>query len=240
MPAANARAGLGGVLRRLLMRPAVVAEREPVAGRFHLITLEGPALRDVAWTPGQKVQIAMGASFATRTYTPIDWDAAAGRFRFVAFAHGDGPGAAWVRDAGPGDPCDVFGPRGSIDVSATPGPLAVFGDETSIGLARALAAARPARTVIHHFELDDPEAGARLLERMNLTHATLFERRPADAHVERLEAALPDLAATDAAFVLTGKAGTVQRLRHGLKRLEVPSSRIATKVYWAPGKTGLD
>ncbi|MDR6625611.1 siderophore-interacting protein [Caulobacter segnis] len=231
------RSGLGGVLRRLLMRPATVAANEPIAGRFHLITLEGPALRDAAWTPGQKVQIAMGASFLTRTYTPLDWDAVAGRFRILGYAHGDGPGSAWIRDAGPGAVCDVFGPRDSIDPRAASASLALFGDETSIGLAHALAAGRRAT---HHFELDDPQSGGAVLEHLGFAHATLFERRATDVHVDRMEVALAPLAVAGAAFVLTGKAGTVQRLRQALKLLGVPSSRISTKAYWAPGKTGLD
>ena len=55
-----------------------------------------------------------------------------------------------------------------------------------------------------------------------------------------MEVRLATLAAGGTGFVLTGKAGTVQRLRQRLKRLAVPASRIATKAYWAPGKTGLD
>lgn len=237
MTATSAKSGFGGVLRRLLMRPAMVAANDRIAGRFHLITLEGPALRDAAWAPGQKVQIAMGSAFLTRTYTPIDWDASAGRFRILGYAHGEGPGSAWLRSVGAGGACDVFGPRGSIDPGLAPGPLAVFGDETSIGLAHALAAGRP---VTPHFEFDDPETGGAVLERLGFAHATLFERRAADAHVDRMEAALPSQATGGAGFVLTGKAGTVQRLRLGLKALGVSSSRIAAKAYWAPGKTGLD
>lgn len=133
--------------------------------------------------------------------------------------------------------CDVFGPRGSIDPSAASELVAVFGDETSIGLAHTLAAGR---LVTHHFELDDVQAGGAALEHLGFAHATLFERRAADGHVERMEAALAPLAATGAGFVLTGKAGTVQRLRQALKPLGVASSRITAKAYWAPGKKGLD
>ena len=59
-------------------------------------------------------------------------------------------------------------------------------------------------------------------------------------HLEEMEAALPALAAAGATFVLTGKAGTIQRLRQELKRQAVPAERIVAKAYWAPGKTGLD
>lgn len=39
----------------------------------------------------------MGSAFVARTYTPIDWDPVAGRTRIRGYAHGDGPGSAWVR-----------------------------------------------------------------------------------------------------------------------------------------------
>ena len=53
-------------------------------------------------------------------------------------------------------------------------------------------------------------------------------------------AAMADKLYLKSGSMLTGKAGTVQRLRQRLKRLAVPASRIATTAYWAPGKTGLD
>jgi NADPH-dependent ferric siderophore reductase len=53
-------------------------------------------------------------------------------------------------------------------------------------------------------------------------------------------AALPAQVAAGASFVLTGKAGTIQHVRQGLRQLAVPASRIVAKAYWAPGKTGLD
>jgi NADPH-dependent ferric siderophore reductase len=51
---------------------------------------------------------------------------------------------------------------------------------------------------------------------------------------------LPVLAAAGASFILTGKATSIQRLQRALKAQGVPRSRLLTKAYWAPGKTGLD
>lgn len=120
-PAPRKQGRLGRMLVRLLMRRATVVAVEQVADAFRLITLEGPELAGVAWTAGQKIQIAMGSAFMARTYTPIRWDAAAGRTDILAHAHGDGPGSAWVRGVRPGDMCDLFGPRSSLDVPAWPG-----------------------------------------------------------------------------------------------------------------------
>lgn len=48
------------------------------------------------------------------------------------------------------------------------------------------------------------------------------------------------IAAKGAQLVLTGKASSIQRVSRALKAAGVASSRMRTKAYWAPGKTGLD
>ncbi len=113
---------LGGrlqdMLRRMLMRPAVISACEPLGDHFRLLTLSGSALRGVGWKPGQKLQVAVGTGLlSTRTYTPIDWDEAGGHTRILVFVRGETPGSAWARDAQVGDRYDVFGPRASLDLS---------------------------------------------------------------------------------------------------------------------------
>jgi NADPH-dependent ferric siderophore reductase len=239
-PVAKAPGRIGQALIRLLMKRATVTASERLADGFRLITLEGPALEGIAWTPGQKIQIAMGSAFTARTYTPIEWNPGTGRACILGHVHGDGPGSSWVRDVAPGAMCDIFGPRGSLDAGRMHGPLAVFGDETSIGLAHALAYQTPGRVVAGYFEVGDVEGSCRVAEQLGLDRVALFARAADDAHVGEMELRLATLAAGGTGFVLTGKASTVQRLRQRLKRLAVPPSRIATKAYWAPGKTGLD
>ena len=231
---------LSRALLRMLMKQATVVASEPLADDIRLITLDGKALEAVTWTPGQKIQIAMGSAFVARTYTPIDWDPAAGRSRIVAYAHGEGPGSAWVGNVRPGDAGDLFGPSHSLDVRQTSGPLAVFGDETAIGLAYALLRQDRARSVTCHFEVGDRESTSRLLEGLEIGPAVLFARQGNGTHILEMEGALQALVDAGATFVLAGQAGTIQRLRQSLKRQAVPAARILTKAYWAPGKTGLD
>lgn len=230
---------LGQVLVRLLMRRARVVSSEALVDRFSLVTLEGPELAGAAWTPGQKIQVAMGSAFVARTYTPMAWEPA-GRASFLGYAHGDGPGADWLRSLVPGVECDIFGPRASLDVESCFGPLAVFGDETSMGLAYALAMQDPARSVACAFEVFDLDAAAQVADRLGLSRAALFRRRGDDAHLETMTDALASLAGLGASFVLTGRATAIQRVRHGLKARGVVPSRLLAKAYWAPGKTGLD
>ncbi|KSB89073.1 hypothetical protein AS593_04035 [Caulobacter vibrioides] len=232
--------GLGRTLIRLMMRPAWIAACEPLGDRFRLVTLEGAALRGVSWTPGQKVQIAMGSAFVARTYTPMDWDAVQGRTRFLGYAHGEGPGSDWLRSLAPGAQCDVFGPRASLNATHLAGPLVVFGDETSMGLACALAAQDPTRSLACVFEVADLEAAEAVTARLGLSRAALFRKATDEAHLDTIGEALSSLAGAGASFVLTGRAAAIQKVRGELKRRAVAPRRILTKAYWAKGKAGLD
>ncbi|MET0790598.1 MAG: siderophore-interacting protein [Polyangiaceae bacterium] len=240
-PAAQRPATVARVLRRLFGKHGTVTAVDSIGAQFRLVTVTGPELAGVAWSPGQKVQVAMpSSSFAARTYTPIDWDAETGQTRLLGYAHGDGPGSRWLRDIALGDECDFFGPSGSLDARRLRGQLAVFGDETSIGLADALARQDRRRPVHCYLEVVDLGSAERVIEKLGIENVTFFSKQPGDAHLEGMEAALPSLNALGSSFVLTGKASTIQRLRRSLKLHAVPTARLATKAYWAPGKTGLD
>lgn len=228
------------LLLRWLMRPARVTTVETFSTHFRLIELEGEALRDVAWTAGQKIQVAMGSGLSARTYTPMSWDADRGRTRLLAFAHGDGPGSRWASGLREGDTCQFFGPRRSLDLAGLEAPVVLFGDETSFGIAAALRNNLQAGGALHMFEANDIVESRQVLQAISLSEARLIARSTGDSHLATVEAELLRLAASGAQFVLTGKASSIQRISRALKTADVASSRIKTKAYWAPGKTGLD
>lgn len=233
-------------LQSWFMRPARVAAVETLSPHFRLITLEGAALKDVAWTIGQKLQVAMGTGMTARTYTPIFWDAAAGRTQLLAYLHDRDagpdatPGSRWAAGLTVGAEYRVFGPRRSLDLS-DPGsgwPVVVFGDETSFALAASLGPRSDESA--HLFEVSDVAEARLVLARMGLDRARVIGRQAGDAHLAAAEAELIRLAARGARFALTGKAGSIQRISRALKAIGVPAARIRAKAYWAPGKTGLD
>lgn len=240
MPQDKPMGRLSDMMRRLLMRRAVISACEDIAGSFRLLTFEGAALRNVTWIPGQKVQLAMAAPFVTRTYTPIEWDAAAGRTRILCYMHGDGPGSDWALNAMPGDMCDIFGPRTSLDARSMTGSVAIFGDETSIGLTRALLRENSTRSCHAYLEVSDTKDCGHVIGKLAIENVSLFQRQGQDVHLERIEAIIPDIAAETSGFILSGRASFIQRLQRSLKLLDIPSGRIASKAYWAPGKRGLD
>jgi NADPH-dependent ferric siderophore reductase len=232
--------GFSKALLRLFMKRAVIVAAENLAGQFYLLTLESPAFKGVPWQPGQKVQIAMGSAFVARTFTPVDWDVATGSTRLLGYAHGAGPGSDWLRSARKNDECDVLGPRSSLDTRAIAGPIVLFGDETSIGLAGSLRHLHQAKSVQSFLETDDVDSVRAMAAHLGISDLHLSQRTAGDAHLHVITEQLAALAANGATFLLTGKAQSIQQLHRGLKSAGVPAVRILSKAYWAPGKTGLD
>lgn len=162
-------------LLRMFMKHAQVTEVETIAEGFRLITLESPEFKGLHWTAGQKVQIAMGSAFIARTFTPIEWDARAGKTRILGYVHGAGPASAWIGAAKPGDECDVFGPRASLDTGGIAGPRVLFGDETSIGLAHTLSRLGTGNLLSCLFEVNAIAPARDVLARLDLDRADLIE-----------------------------------------------------------------
>ena len=99
------------LLTRIFFRPAAVMENRQVAEGLHLITLEGAALRDLPWSPGDKLQVRIGPGLLTRTYTPTCWDTAHGSTQILR------PGRRARQRMGTGR-----GARGE-DIAVRPAPI---------------------------------------------------------------------------------------------------------------------
>jgi NADPH-dependent ferric siderophore reductase len=207
---------LGRTFMQAFLTQAQVVAAETLACRFRLITLASPAFRLADWKPGHKLQIAMRSAFATRTYTPIDWDTATGQTRILGYVHGNGPGSDWVRNTYPGDVCNVLGPRKSLDTSFIGNTSILFGDETSIGLAYALKHGRPDRNLKGFFESGDPESVRNVLDTLGLDDVVVVAAADGMALEDGI-GHLHDLVEKNVDFVLTGQARSIQRIRRTLK-----------------------
>jgi ferric-chelate reductase (NADPH) len=229
------RAGLfEATVQKLFTRRAHVVDIVNIGSAFRIITLGGNALRHVAWTPGDKLQVQLGG-WVQRTYTPMDWDPVAGRTRMLIYLHADGPGTHWARMVQKGDACVLFGPRKSIQPASS---SIVFGDETSLGLAAALSG-----TSMHLLlEVTNRDQVMPVLGYLGLGSAHAGVRSKDDAHLSELEAQLSTLLMTDptAEIILTGRASAIGHMTRFLRQTEVGAGRRQSKAYWAPGKKGMD
>lgn len=230
---------LESAMFKLFTRPAQVLDIEDLGGAFRLVSLGGEALRGVAWNPGDKLQLQLGG-WVQRTYTPIGWDAQAGRTRILVYLHGEGPATQWARALRKGDNCILFGPRKSLDLAPPDRPVILFGDETSLGLAAALSAqARAVQVVLEVSHLAETMPA---IDRLGLGHARVLARLDKDWHFAAVTRELAALLQTrpDAEIVLTGKGGSIQHVNQFLRRENIGRGRRQNKAYWAPGKAGMD
>src|SRR5688572_30055059 len=93
-PTRRPTSAVESALTRLFTKSATVREVRVLDDHFRLVTLGGEALEGVRWSPGQKLQVALGG-WAFRTYTPLSWDAAEGSTQLLLFLHGESPGSDW-------------------------------------------------------------------------------------------------------------------------------------------------
>ena len=215
---------LGSWLGDRLLRDAEVVDVTTVGAFVHVI-----ARSAAVPAAGDKIQVFF-PDVGTRTYSPFG--CIGGRFELAVFLHDRGPSSAWARALAPGRQLRFIGPSSSVALGSIAGPIALFGDETSVGVARSLHDLRrgDARIVL---EVGERTAVEPVIAKLGL-RAELVERR--DDHLATIAR---DLAAAGGTLVLTGNAQSIQDLRGRLKRLgSTQPQRV--KSYWAEGKIGLD
>ncbi|MGX8881848.1 siderophore-interacting protein [Methylovorus sp. SPW-M1] len=228
------------LLLRWLGKKVKVSSVEAWSEKFRLIELEGEALRGISWNAGQKIQIPLQGMRLTRTYTPISWDADRGRTSILVWNHGAAPGATWSQSVLEGTDCQIMGPRKSVDIPLGHERILLFGDETAIGLAAALQFANPGRPLSVVLEVTSQKESQLVLDRLGLDSTALFVRIADESHLNTIEAKLAADKKIDTLFVLAGRAPAIKHMRRALVQSGIASKRIYAKVYWAPGRTGLD
>lgn len=233
---------LGG----LVLREGQVQSVRDLSPRFRWLSVQGDALRNLDWTPGDKAQVLL-PSLDVRTFTPMSWDRAAGTTEFLLFrnqsptnnAAEDRPGTRYIATVAAGDLCRFLGPQRSLAVAAD-APVVLFGDETSFAVARALhsAAAKPPACV---FEVGARSECSDVLTELGLTNAICIERTTDESHLaevnERLQSSLA--ARPGSLLLMTGRAQAIQALQSRRRSAGQPRP-YKTKAYWSLGKAGLD
>ena len=232
---------IGDSLKKLVFREVQVTGFQELSASFRRLELAGDALKTVRCAPGDKVQLALDAG--ARTYSPFAWDGAAGRMSLLVYLHGDTSSVAWAKGVSEGEHLYLFGPRRSLALASLAGPVVLFGDETSFGVARALLESRPRASELGFvFETSQVGEVRAVLDELQLPSDDLVERTPNDAHLatieERLRAALARNPGSHVVF--TGKAQSIQTLRKALKARPAAHASQTVKAYWSPGKRGLD
>ncbi len=220
-----------------MLHDAQVTGVDRLSPEFVRVTLAAEVFRKATWVPGAKLQFRpRRGSMGLRTYTPTRWDTAGGGTELVAFTHGDGPGAQWFGRVAEGQPCEVFGPRRSIDLRGS-GPVLFVGDESSVALACALRTVTG--DVAHVFEAGDPAGLTKVLAQLGIADRVAVVAKDAD-RAGLLREARDAAGAVPFTLVVTGDAATVHAVRRDSRGWERKPQQIKGKAYWAEGRAGLD
>lgn len=203
--------------------------------RFRSFELAGEALRGVAFRAGDKAQLLLPDG--PRTYTPFAFDAQRGTMQLLAYMHGESPGSEWVRELTVGTRVSVCGPSSSLPLTEVDGPVVLFGDETSLALAIALAQHRGPRTRMNAvFEVASRADAEAVLADFEYMPHTLVERREDDSHLDRVGSELRRVIAPASHLVLTGRAQSIRAVRSSFKSQPVPASSRDAVAYWSMGR----
>lgn len=239
MTPARSDGPLARLLKKVLLRQSSIVAVDRLGEHFVRITLQGDALRNVVWTPGDKIQLSLSRGFGNRTYTPLYWDGERGVTAFVAYLHGDSATCDFFAAARPGMSVPFMGPRSSLDLGTASHAL-LFGDETCFGLAAAFHRAAGDGASEFVFETDDISQARQVLKALGIADATLVQRRADDSHLAAACAEILRLAPACLSFVLAGRAAAIQSVKRALHGAGLPNGQIRAKAYWAAGKRGLD
>jgi NADPH-dependent ferric siderophore reductase len=224
----------------VLLNTAQVTDVSQLSPRFVKVELQAEAFRTQTWTPGAKLQLRpRRGTLGLRTYTPTKWDNEHGTTQLIAFTHGEGPAAGWFRQVATSDACEIFGPRGSIDLRGLSERVVFVGDESSVGLACALSTVTP--DVRHIFEAANPAELTDVLADLGFTETVTVVPK-GDDRAQLIQKARDTAQESDTPFhlVLTGDAATVHTVRRSARQWPHSATSTKARAYWAEGRTGLD
>lgn len=221
-----------------MLDDAHVTRSSRLSPEFVRLELTAREFRKATWVPGAKLQIRpRRGSMSLRTYTPISWDAAHGVTELIAYTHGTGPAAHWFGQVTEGQTCEVFGPRRSIDLRSTTGPVLFIGDESSVALACALRAVIGDLALV--FEARNAAGLTGVLAQLRITERVAVVAKSTD-RAGLLRQARDDAMQAPYTLLVTGDAATVHAVRRDSREWERRPHQIKGKAYWAEGRTGLD
>ena len=229
-------APLAATAERWLARPVTVVAADVLSPNLRRVTFSGGSLRNRSWRPGDEVQFRV-SDRDLRHYTPSRFDPVAGTFDVVFCTLANGPGSGWAAGLRCGQQVRVIGPSPSIRLRA--GRSVLLGDASTLGLFASISAAGadPAARGAIEVPLNDRQAAARLVPRLDIL--TTRNQPGAALHAWLADQAFVTAGPDREAVYLAGHAQTLQRLRTALRATGVPRDSIITKAYWATGRVGL-
>ncbi|WP_255658718.1 siderophore-interacting protein [Actinoplanes sp. L3-i22] len=225
-----------------MVRRAPVRTVTAVTPSMVQIGLSGPALRDLAWQPGQHLTVLPGSPAGLiealrkgwRSYTIWDYDPrGAMELRVVTHGH-DGPGARWAASVRVGDAVAVTPPEGRLTVRGDAPYHLVVGEETGSVAMGAILRAVPGGVPVHGvIEVDTPDDRPDLPRGAEIDWA--YRNGASAASSPALLGALKTLRLPEEPGVayVAGEARTCQKVRaHLIHDRGWPRADIRLHAFW--------
>jgi len=170
-----------------------------------------------------------------RHYTPSFLDAGNGVCDVLFYLHDKGPGSLWAGQLKAGDRTKLLGPGGRLRFDEQADRHLCFGDETSLGLFKCMAAEAAKRNCRCQCSAELDAAHREWPALLGLNGVSVHTGT--GGVIQSIEENVHELPGT--AFYLTGNARSIQAIKKCLSLKGVPNSRIHTEPYWTEGKAGL-
>jgi NADPH-dependent ferric siderophore reductase len=129
--------GLLDSLAKQVLTRTTISRVQRIADHTYHITLHGPDLANLAYTPGNTLNVFFDlsgpeAALRKRTYSIWHHDSVAGTVELTVCTFSDGPGARWARHCRPGDEVHLFGLGGKFLLDAAAPAYCLLGDVSAL------------------------------------------------------------------------------------------------------------
>lgn len=219
-------------------RPVCVESTQILAPGLKKVRFTGD-FSDSSFVTGQVIEFRVNDT-DFRHYTPCFFDKENGICDVLFYLHGKGPGSRWAENLAPGDELKMIGPAGRLKWNSQSRLHLSFGDETSIGLLRAMQEQAIAGDRFEAvLELDREHAHWPGLLGLHAQVAKKNWDHPECEGIRHIWESLYGPEWHEATFYLTGRAKSIQHFRKALLAKGISSKQILSEPYWAEGKAGL-
>lgn len=207
-----------------------VTQVEDISPKIRRIRVCGERIKNMQWTPGQKIKIKVGTYL--RSYTPARVASDFGWMDLIFYLHGKGKASRWAENVCVGTSVSFIGPADSMPFVNQPLEWCLFlGDETTLGLSMALLNALP-KTVRRFgaIEMESEDLGALSVLQIPLNPIQRDEYY-GYALIQWLSlVSIPD---GEGVVWISGEAQMVRNLRLALITRGLRPEQIKVKAYWS-------
>ena len=210
---------------------------EPASSVRLLVPSPGAHALELPQWNGNEFLLADGSRPALRTFTPLRFDADAGRLELEIVRHPGGVVSSWAETAQPGDPAAISGPGRGWALPADTTRLILLGDETALpAITQLWDLVDTDVAVSAHVEVVDRAAVQDIGTRVGATiewHVRAPDAAPG-AQLVAVAAGLHDPGPTRHVWA-AGEAASMQAIRtHCFDQLGLPRSQTTIRGYWKP------